>query len=204
MNLSVENIEKNFGDRRILRDINFSLESGQSAALVGPNGSGKTTLVKIVCGLIRPSQGNVQFRIKGEPIDPLDVYKHIGLVSPYLELYEELTAIENLNFFGRIKKISHLGDKISDLMKRVNLTGREDDPVKTYSSGMRQRLKYVFALLGSPEVLILDEPTSNLDVDGIERVYKIMDEQKQKKILLIATNDENDLKYGDFQIAVNA
>jgi len=203
MKLYLENIEKHFGERRILRDINFTLESGQSAALVGPNGSGKTTLVKIICGLIRPSGGKVEFSINGDSIAQEKVYKKIGLVSPYLELYEELTAMENLSFFGRIKKIARLDEKIEDLMHQLNLSGREDDPVKTYSSGMRQRLKYVFALLGDPEVLVLDEPISNLDVDGIERVYRIMSEQKQDKILLIATNDNEDLKYGDFQVAVN-
>jgi len=203
MKLYLENIEKNFSERRILRDINFALEAGQSAAIVGPNGSGKTTLVKIICGLIRPSRGKVEFSINGDLIDQGGIYKKIGLVSPYLELYEELTARENLSFFGRIKKISQLDEKMDNLMHRLNLSGREDDSVKTYSSGMRQRLKYVFALLGNPEVLILDEPTSNLDMDGIERVYEIMGEQKQKKILLIATNDNEDLKYGDFQVAVN-
>ena len=152
MKLYLENIEKNFGERRVLRDINFMLESGQSVALVGPNGSGKTTLIKIICGLIRPSRGKVEFSINGDLIDQGEVYKKIGLVSPYLELYEELTAKENLTFFGRIKKISHLDEKINNLMQRLNLAGREDDPVKTYSSGMKQRLKYVFALLGNPQV----------------------------------------------------
>lgn len=204
MKISVEKIVKNFGERRILRDISFSLESGQSVAVVGPNGSGKTTLVKILCGLIRPTSGKVTFRHHDNEIDPGDLYKHLGLVSPYLELYEELTAKENLKFFGRMKNIAHLDEKMNELMKRMNLAGREDDPVKTYSSGMRQRLKYVFALLDDPEILVLDEPTSNLDVDGIERVYKIMDEQKQEKILIIATNETNDLKYGDLQVAVTA
>jgi heme exporter protein A len=89
-------------------------------------------------------------------------------------------------------------------MDQLNLAGREDDNVRTYSSGMRQRLKYVFALLSNPEILVLDEPTSNLDSDGIDRVYEIMRIQKNKNILLIATNDQDDLKFGDFQIAVNA
>jgi heme exporter protein A len=204
MKINIQNIDKNFGDRRILQNINFSIESGQSAALIGPNGSGKTTLVKIICGLLRPSRGKVEYTENNELINSLTVYKKIGLVSPYLELYEELTARENLNFFGRIKKVPNLNDRIDDLMNRLNLNGREDDPVKTFSSGMRQRLKYVFALLAMPEVLVLDEPTSNLDIDGIDRVYRIMDLQRQDKILIIATNDKSDLKYGDFQIAVDA
>jgi len=126
------------------------------------------------------------------------------LVGPYLELYEELTAIENLMFFAKMKRVPNASLKISTLMDRLNLTGRDDDQVKTYSSGMRQRLKYVFALIGEPEILILDEPTSNLDTDGIGRVYDIMKEQKKNNILLLATNDQMDLQYGDFQVEVTS
>ena len=204
MKLTLENIGKDFGHRRIFDKISFNLESGKSAAIVGPNGSGKTTLVRIVCGLIRPSRGNVVYSVNKKTIEIQDVYKYISLVGPYLELYEELTAMENLTFFSRIKRIDNAKDKIQSLLIRLNLLGREDDPVKTYSSGMRQRLKYIFALLGDPELLLLDEPTSNLDSDGIDRVYKIMSEQRKKKILLIATNDTQDLEYGDFQVEVSA
>ena len=87
-------------------------------------------------------------------------------------------------------------------MEKMRLDGRESDLVKSYSSGMNQRLKYVFALMSEPEILLLDEPTSNLDKEGMNTVYEIMRQQKSEGILLIATNDEEDLKYGDQQIAV--
>jgi heme exporter protein A len=204
MKLTLENVGKDFENKRIFNKISFDLESGKSAAIIGPNGSGKTTLVRIVCGLIRPSRGKIVYSVNQKTIEIQDVYKHIGLVGPYLELYEELTAMENLLFFAKMKRVSHAREKILSLMDQLNLAGREDDNVRTYSSGMRQRLKYVFALLSNPEILVLDEPTSNLDSDGIDRVYEIMRIQKNKNILLIATNDQDDLKFGDFQIAVNA
>jgi len=204
MELQIKNIGKDFAERRIFDDINFSLKSGQSAAIVGPNGSGKTTLAKIICGLIRPSRGEVIYRIENTPIPQQEIYHHVGLVGPYLELYEELTAMENMLFFARMQRVPNAEDKIISLLSQMNLAGREDDEVRTYSSGMRQRLKYAFALLTDPQVLILDEPTSNLDSDGIDRVYAIMTEQKKNKILLIATNDKMDLKYGDIQVAVTS
>jgi heme exporter protein A len=204
MNLIVDKIGKNFGEKKIFRDINFELSPGESAAIVGPNGSGKTTLVRIICGLIRPSTGDVSYIQGDERFSARDFYKSIGLVGPYLELYEELTANENLTFFAKMKRVSNASKKISVLMDRLNLAGREDDQVKTYSSGMRQRLKYIFAILGDPKILILDEPTSNLDSDGIDRVYEIMNEQKKNNILLIATNDQTDLKYGDFQVEITS
>lgn len=204
MKLIIEKVTKNFSEKRILNNISFELSSGSSAAIVGPNGSGKTTLVKIISGLIRPSSGEIKYIENDVQVDALDYYKSIGLVGPYLELYEELSAIENLTFFSKMKRVAEAPIKIDKLMKRLNLHGREDDQVKTYSSGMRQRLKYIFALLGDPKILILDEPTSNLDSEGIEIVYEIMSEQKKNNILLIATNDQADLKYGDFQIEVNS
>lgn len=204
MKLSVEKISKNFGRKKILRDISFELFSGKSAAVVGPNGSGKTTLLRVICGLIRPSQGEIRYIENNHPIPQKIFYKTMGLVGPYLELYEELTASENLLFFARMKRIQNAPAKISFLMDRLNLTGNEDEQVKNYSSGMRQRLKYVFALIGEPEILILDEPTSNLDKDGIDRVYDIMSEQKKTKILLLATNEQTDLQYGDFQVDVSS
>lgn len=204
MKLSVEKIGKNFGEKKIFRDISFELSPGMSAAIVGPNGSGKTTLVRIICGLIRQSAGEVKYIKDNKQILMEDIYKNIGFVGPYLELYEELTARENIMFFAKMKRVPNAVEKFSSLMNRLNLIGRDDDQVKTYSSGMKQRLKYVFALIGDPEILILDEPTSNLDTDGIDRVYDIMIEQKKNKLLLLATNDQMDLKYGDFKVEVTA
>ena len=137
-------------------------------------------------------------------IERENVYKHIGFVGPYLELYEELSARENMQFFAQLRQTPQAETRITELMERVNLAGREDDAVKTYSSGMRQRLKYVFALLNDPRILLLDEPTSNLDAAGSSIVYEIMGEQKKDKILILATNDKADLQFGDIKVAVNS
>ena len=112
MKLTLENVGKDFENKRIFNKISFDLESGKSAAIIGPNGSGKTTLVRIVCGLIRPSRGKIVYSVNQKTIEIQDVYKHIGLVGPYLELYEELTAMENLLFFAKMKRVSHAGETI--------------------------------------------------------------------------------------------
>jgi heme exporter protein A len=203
MKLICQSVAKNFGTHRIFNDINFEVQSGQSIAITGSNGSGKTTLIRILCGLIRANSGKIEYQNNHKTIPEEEIYHHIGLVGPYLELYEELSAYENMKFFAKMKRIKGFDQIIHSLLKRVRLEGRENDPVKNYSSGMRQRLKYVFALLNQPEVLFLDEPTSNLDSEGIETVYQIMEEQKQDKILIVATNDSADLKYGDRQIAIS-
>jgi len=204
MKITAHNISKYFGDKKIFSDINFKIASGSSIAITGANGSGKTTLIKILSGLMRPTTGKIEIEYNGSVIRQERWFNHLSLVGPYLELYEELSAEENLLFLARIKNIPSAREKINLMMKRVNLNGREQDAVKTYSSGMRQRLKYVFALLSEPHILFLDEPTSNLDEEGIEIVYEIMMEQMKEGILIIATNERRDLKYGDKQIAITA
>jgi heme exporter protein A len=119
-------------------------------------------------------------------------------------LYEDLTAEENLHFFARMKGMGDAVERIGFLMKRFRLAGREDDLVKTYSSGMKQRLKYVFALLGKPSVLLVDEPRSNLDEEGIATVYEFLSEQKKENILIIATNDHDDLNLTDWTLPIDA
>jgi heme exporter protein A len=193
--LEVNNIRKTFNRRVVFSKINFKLENGSALAIAGRNGSGKSTLVKIIAGVLSPSDGLVNMSINGNEIKAIDTFKHIGFVSPYLQLYDEFTAVENLDIFAMVRSLNIRRDFILDLLKRVNLYDRRDDYVRTYSSGMKQRLKYTFALLHQPELLILDEPRSNLDAEGISIVYEIIKEQKQKGATLIATNDAEDLRH---------
>lgn len=202
MKIVVDSVGKYFGEKKIFTDLSFEVSTGSSAAIIGPNGSGKTTLMRIISGLINPTEGAVSYYKNGKQLSKKNMFTRLGLVGPYLELYEELTAIENLLFFSKMKRLADSEEKIGRLMEKMHLSGREDDPVKSYSSGMKQRLKYVFALMSEPEILLLDEPTSNLDKEGIHTVYDVMKQQKSNGILIIATNDEQDLKYGDQQIAV--
>lgn len=188
-----ENIEKKFVNRLIFRGVNISLESGSSIAVTGRNGSGKSTLVKILSNLLKETSGKISLNINGREIQREKYYLHTGFVAPYLNLYDELTALENLRFFSGLKMCGKDYDGyINDLLEKVNLYKRRNDAVKSYSSGMKQRLKYAFAVLNNPELLILDEPRSNLDNEGIKLAYEIAEKQKEKGILILATNDRED------------
>lgn len=133
------------------------------------------------------------YSVDTKQIEIEDFKHHIGFVSPYLNLYDEFTALENLQFLSSIRGTSQQNSqRIKDLLTRVGLWSRRDDAVGTFSSGMKQRLKYAFALLHEPAVLILDEPTSNLDAEGIDIVAQIMQEQKKSNILIIATNNSEE------------
>jgi heme exporter protein A len=186
-------INKTFGRRLIFKNISFKLNPSTIFGISGPNGSGKSTLVKIIANIISPSAGKIVHNLNGSEIKPEKLHNYIGLVSPYLVLYDEFTAYENLNYFSEIRGISFNKEKTDHLLNKFLLFDRKDDLVKTYSSGMKQRLKFIFALMHSPQLIILDEPTSNIDDEGKEVVYELVKEEGNKNIVIIASNEKSDL-----------
>jgi heme exporter protein A len=197
--LSGNTLKKVFNRRSIFDDVSFKVVSGQTLLITGPNGSGKSTLVKIISGVLTASAGHVDAKVDGTDVGET-MYRAIGLVSPYLQMYEEFSPRENLEFVLSARGLNDLRGRIQPLLEELQLKGRIDDPVRTYSSGMKQRVKFAFALIHQPPVLILDEPMSNLDAKGIEMVKGIMDAQRQQGILVVATNDVTDVRVYDQRI----
>lgn len=198
--LQVENVSKSFGRRLICRTVSLELKTGESIAVIGPNGSGKSTFVKMLAGLIRPDRGKVTYRLDGNEIKQETRYRHLGLVSPELALYEELTGNENLKFAADVMGIAVSNRDIDGLMDEFGLLGRGDDFVGTYSSGMKHRLKFAAALLKNPPLLLLDEPTVMLDDDGTARVWQAM--ARRQLALVIATNDSDEAKRAERSIVM--
>ncbi len=201
--ITASSVAKDFNRRKIFNNISFSLSSPSTLAITGKNGAGKSTLVKILAGLISPTRGSCTYLVGDKQID-IEEFKHyIGFVSPYLNLYDEFTALENLQLLSRIRATTQQNDgKIMKLLTHVDLWHRRNDLVGTFSSGMKQRLKYAFALLHDPAVLILDEPTSSLDAEGIKFVRQIVTSQKEEGILVIATNDKEEASWCAKEIAL--
>jgi len=186
-------LNKVFGRRLIFNNINFKFENNGIFGISGPNGSGKSTLIKIIAGITSPSSGKIIHNSKGKMVIPEQLHNYIGFVSPYLVLYDEFSAWENLNYFAEIRDVPFDSDKVNSLLDMFLLLNRKDDFVKTYSSGMKQRLKFIFALMHSPQLLLLDEPTSNLDTEGKEKVYSLLRKEADSSIIIIASNEESDL-----------
>ncbi len=202
--ITADNISQKFNQRLIFEKISFELESGHSLVLTGPNGSGKTTLIRIICQLLRPTSGNLKVFHQNHQLQSQEIYGRLGLVGPYLQLYNQLTAFENYTFFARIRRLPVDTARFRMLMDKLGLAGREFDELQTFSSGMMQRMKYVMAIMHQPEILILDEPTANLDEAGSDIVYQIMREQKKNKILILATNEPEEVKFGEKHISLVA
>lgn len=195
------NLTKYYSHRLIFGNLGLMLNECSSIGIIGNNGSGKSTLIKAIAGIITPSKGDIVMTVENEEIPRAFHFKHIGLMSPYLSLYDELSGYENLEFFMNIKcpdkPVNEKEEKINFLLESVGLFKRKKDLYKNYSSGMKQRLKLAFALLNEPQLLLLDEPCANLDKEGIEVVYKFANEQRERGMLIVATNEESDLKLCD-------
>ena len=191
--VKLNNLTKTFGRRLVFRNVNHEFVSCNIYGLAGSNGSGKSTLSRIIAGVVSSTKGKVVHSFKGIEIPPEKLHEQIGFVSPYLVLYDEFSAEENLIHFARIRGIPFDKDYNYSLLQTFGLYERKRDLLKGYSSGMLQRMKFVFALQHRPKLLLLDEPTSNLDNQGKETVYKVIRDYGKENLVIIASNEDNDL-----------
>jgi heme exporter protein A len=164
--IEVRQLIKRFGPKTILRRVDFSVEAGEFVALLGPNGAGKTTFLRILSSLSRPTLGVVSISGYVLPDQAAAVRRKLGVVSHLPLLYGDLSAQENLEFYGRMYGVPHLPERISAVLDLVGLEPRRRDLVRTFSRGMQQRLAIGRAILHEPEVLLLDEPHTGLDQDA--------------------------------------
>jgi len=195
--LVCEGVGHRFGRRRLFADISFELQGPGSVCITGPNGSGKSTFMRLIVGLLTPSRGQIKLLESGRELSPPELRARLGLVAPDLQLYGELTAAENLTFFARLRHLPNPERSWDENLAKVGLEGRAHDRVGNFSSGQRQRMKYLVATLHNPYLLLLDEPTANLDDAGRELVAGIVAEQRRERLLVVATNDREEYAFGD-------
>jgi ABC-2 type transport system ATP-binding protein len=189
--LSVRDLKKSYGALKALDGVSFEVRPGEILGLLGPNGAGKTTSVSIACGLLRPDGGEV--RVAGKPLlkDDDAGKRRMGLVPQDLALHEELTAIQNLRFFGALYGLGgkRLLSSAQEALDFVGLKDRMNDRVGTFSGGMKRRLNLAAGLLHDPEVLLLDEPTVGVDPQSRNAIFENLEALRQKgKALLYTTH----------------
>lgn len=202
--LTVSEVAAGYGARSVFANVSLELCAGETLVVSGANGSGKSTFLRLLAGLQRPAAGVIAYAAGQERYDPRDASALIGWVAPDLMLYRELTARENLRFFAEVRGVALDDAALDMLLARVGLGGRGDDRLAAYSSGMAQRLRYAYALLHNPPVLLLDEPTVTLDERGAAVVDAVIVEQRRRGIVVIATNDPRELRYGDLVLRLGA
>jgi heme exporter protein A len=205
--LVLDCVAHQFGGRRVFEGISATVGAGEILIVSGANGSGKSTLLRIMAGLLTPTSGGVTVSTEGASRDAASSRSQIGYVAPDLVLYRELTGAENLQFFGELHGVRLDRQALIDMLTRVGLRGRGRDLAGSYSSGMRQRLKYAFALLHNPPILLLDEPTANLDVDGVAIVEEIVEAQRRRGgggLTVVATNEPRELCWSPLRVDLGA
>ncbi|MDQ0153843.1 ABC transporter ATP-binding protein [Robertmurraya andreesenii] len=186
--LEVFELTKRFKNKEAVKGINFYMEKGEIVGLLGPNGAGKSTTISMISSLVLPTTGDVRLRNESVLKKPEKIRKVLGVVPQDIALYMDLTARENLEFFGRIHKIkkNDLKKRIEEVLEIIGLKDREKDLVKTFSGGMKRRLNIGVALLHEPELIIMDEPTVGIDPQSrnyILETVKRLNEEKQITVL---------------------
>ncbi|MDE2126801.1 MAG: ABC transporter ATP-binding protein [Armatimonadetes bacterium] len=203
--IRLDGVGRRFGKREVFRSVSLSALPGEVIAFTGANGSGKSTLLRIIAGLLPPTSGACRFTIHAADVPAIQRRRHLGYVAPDYSLYRDLTGTENIRLFADLRGRPLNRDEIRELLLRTGLRGRGRDMVATYSSGMRQRLKYACALAVDPAVLLLDEPGANLDTAGSEMVRTMIEAHRSRVgggITLLATNEHSEVEWADRAIAL--
>ena len=200
--IELNNIGKRFRYEWIFKNITHSFESGKSYALLGPNGSGKSTLMKILSGHLTPSDGQISFLHKEKKIDGDDVYQLISYSAPYIDVIEEMTLTEIIAFHSKFKPLSK-GLIINDLIQILNFKNAADKEIRFFSSGMKQRLKLALSICSDTPILLLDEPTTNLDAQGVAWYRDLMQQFSDKnRLVIVASNIEHDYDFCEERINI--
>ncbi len=190
--LTADQLGHRYGSLLLFRRLSFTLEERESLAVTGANGAGKSTLLRILAGVLTPKAGNVTLTVDGKNVSSERHPQRVGLVAPYLGLYDSLTARENLSFLTAARRLPNGPARIDEALAEVGLSDRADDPVAAFSSGMLQRVKYAAALLAEPPLLLLDEPSANLDQAGRDMVERIIAAQRKRNGLVVVATNRSD------------
>jgi ABC-type multidrug transport system ATPase subunit len=200
MYIKLNNTGKRFNLEWIFRHVEFEFSSGKSYAIVGANGSGKSTLLQVIAGALMHSEGNIVYTDDQQKIIPNDlIFEQISIAAPYLELIEEMTATEFLTFHQTFKTFIK---PIPEILQEIGLVEAANKQIRYFSSGMKQRLKLGQAFFSNTSILLLDEPTTNLDGVGIQLYLRLIKDYAEKRLLIICSNDEAEYGFCDEKIIV--
>ena len=206
MKIELRNLGKRFNHNWIFRRLDYHFESGQAYAITGANGSGKSTLLQVIAGATQQSEGTISYTLQ-QPVAPEDHYKQLALAAPYLDLVEEFSLAEFLAFHQSFKPFLP-AFSIPAIIEYIGLEAAARKQIRNFSSGMKQRVKLAQAVFSNVPVVMLDEPTSNLDVKGIDLYQRLVHELCRDRLLIICSNDESEIGFckerlhvSDFNVA---
>jgi ABC-type multidrug transport system ATPase subunit len=187
MEITLRAVTKAFGREVVLQNMDHTFTTGSRTVLLGPNGSGKSTLLQLIAGAVLPTQGRVVHRMGTRDIADGEVYRHVSIAAPYLSLYEELSLRRAIELHHRLKPLQ-AGSDAPAVARAAYLEHALDKPIAQFSSGMKQRARLALAILSDTPLLLLDEPTSNLDAEGVDWFMQLVSGHLRDRTLVVASN----------------
>ena len=201
MQIELKQIGRRFNREWIFKKINYSFKSGESYAILGINGSGKSTFLQVISGSLSPSFGELIYSQNKQELNVEDIFEHLSIAAPYLELIEEFTLIEVLDFHFQFKKrIAQLNNK--DLIALLGMESSQHKELKYFSSGMKQRVKLILAFCSDTSILLLDEPTANLDEQGVQWYKDLVNKFTDNRLVIVCSNQSHEYDFCNHQIQI--
>jgi ABC-type multidrug transport system ATPase subunit len=202
MQIILQNIGRRFNRDWIFRNIDYAFTGGESYAILGPNGSGKSTLLQVLNGSLMPSMGDISYFKDDKSVEVESVFNQLSLAAPYLELIEEFTLDEMTDFHFKFKPYRRGMDKEA-VINLLNLEGARHKLIRYFSSGMKQRLKLALAFCSDTPMLMLDEPTSNLDAQGVDWYLNLVQQFAADRLTIICSNQEHEYSFCRHQLNIS-
>jgi len=200
MQVKLTGLGKRYNFEWIFRNLNYEFTAGNTYAILGHNGSGKSTLLNTISGFLLPSEGQLTFSLPNHTVPVEEIYRYLAYAAPYLETVEEFTLTEVLEFHTKFKQLNGL--TVPELIDRMRLQKARDKYVKDFSSGMKQRLKLGMALYTNAPLLLLDEPTTNLDQEGVDWYLEHLNLNKKGRIVIIGSNISHEYSFADERLHI--
>ncbi len=191
MRITAEKLGKRFNREWIFRNLDFTFDQGNTYAISGPNGSGKSTLLQILWGQLPQSSGSVKYELNGKEIPVTEIFSHLSIATPYMDLIDEFTLVEMVKFHFKFKKIRG-NCSPEELIERMELMPAKEKHISNFSSGMRQKLKLALAFYSDTNIIFLDEPTTNLDKKSVHWYLNNLIALPKDSLIFIAYNQEHD------------
>jgi len=196
MQVVLDKVGKRYNRNWVFKDLSYQFSNGKSYAVIGANGSGKSTLIQIISGYLSTSQGEIKYLNETDDILVEDIFNKIGLAAPYVDLLEDLTLSEAIKFHFQFKNC--LSDiVIESIPELIGLTREQDKMLKDFSSGMKQRTRLAFAFFSDAPIILLDEPTTNLDETGVAWYKQLVDTYLNDRLLIVSSNQKREYDFCD-------
>ncbi|MFI5158860.1 MAG: ATP-binding cassette domain-containing protein [Sphingobacteriales bacterium] len=202
MNITLQNIGRRFNREWIFRGVEYTFKAGESYAILGSNGSGKSTLLQILNGSLSPSAGTIRYELDGKEVLVEDVFQCLSLAAPYLELIEEFTLTEMIDLHFKFKSYK-AGMDNKAVIDLLAMDANKNKLIKYFSSGMKQRLKLALAFCSDTPILMLDEPTSNLDAQGVEWYLGLIEKFALNRLTIICSNQPHEYGFCTHQLSIS-